>query len=159
MGYTKYSSEQLDLIWDWCEMWLELSALINEVTGNSEPPTDLDQLKYWSFRFWFIDHQREFAQLWNEFSRSHEFTSNQGECIEEVTDAEYMNTYFKNPFAFFYEPKDFYVLAQQLDLQSGIDIWEPSEHRASMMRPMLVRMGEIGMELVKWMNKRTCKSE
>jgi hypothetical protein len=149
-----YSAEQRDLVSDWCEKWLELSALINEVTGTPEPPSDLDELRYWSFRFWFIDHQAEFVQLWGNFSRSKYLPSNQASYIEEGTDSKDMEKYFKNPFAYFYEPKDLYVLAQQLDLQCGVDIWEPSEHRASVMRPTLVRMGETMMEFVNWIPER-----
>ena len=155
----RYSSEQRDLVWDWCETWLELSALINEVTGTPEPPNDLDELRYWSFRFWFIDHQAEFVQLWGNFYRSKHLSSNQASYIEESTDSKDMEKHFKNPFADFYEPKDLYVLAQQLDLQCGVDIWEPSEHRASMMRPILIRMGELMMEFVNWITERVPKLE
>jgi hypothetical protein len=155
----RYSSEQLDLVWDWCETWLGLSALINEVTGTPEPPSDLDELRYWSFRFWFIDHQAEFVRLWGNFSRSKHLSSNQASHIEEVEEPKDMEKYSKNPFACFYEPKDLYELAQQLDLQCGIDIWEPSEHRASMMRPILIRMGKLMMEFVNWITERVPKLE
>jgi len=155
----KYSSEQQDLVWDWCETWLELCALINEVTGTPEPPSDLDELRYWGFRFWFIDHQAQFVQLWGDFSRSKHLSSNQASRIEEGTDSKAMEKHFENPFYFFYEPRDLYALAQQLDLQCGVNIWEPSEHRASMMRPTLVRMGEIMMEFVDWITERVPKPE
>jgi len=155
----RYSSEQLDLVWDWCETWLGLSALINEVTGTPEPPNDLDELRYWSFRFWFIDHQAEFVKLWGNFSRSKHLSSNQASHIEQGTDSKDIEKYLGNPFAYFYEPKDLYELAQQLDLQCGVDIWEPSEHRASMMRPILIRMGELMMEFVNWITERVPKLE
>jgi len=154
-----FSSEQRDLVWDWCEKWLELSALINEVTGTPEPPNDLDEMRYWSFRFWFLDHQAEFVQLWGNFSKSKHLSSSQDNYIEEVTAPKDIEKYSNNPFSFFYEPRDLYGLVRQLDLQCGIDIWEPSEHRASMMRPILVRMGEIMMEFVNWITERVPKLE
>jgi len=155
----RYSSEQQDLVYDWCETWLELSALINEATGTPEPPSDLDEFSYWSFRFWFIDRQAEFVKLWAEFYKSQNLSSKLGRYLEEVTEPKDMEEHFKNPFAYFYEPKDLYVLAQQLDLQYGIDIWEPSEHRASMMRPTLIKRGELMIEFVDWITEQVPKPE
>jgi len=155
----RYSSEQQDLVWDWCETWLGLSALINELTGTPEPPNDLDELSYWSFRFWFIDHQAEFVKLWADFYKSQNWSFKQGRYIEEVTESKDMEEHFKNPFACFYEPKDLFRLAKQLDLQCGIDVWEPSEHRASMMRPILIRIGELMMKFVKWISEPECQLE
>lgn len=146
----QYSSEQEDLVWDWCETWLELSALINEVTGTPEPPTHLDAISYWSLRFWLIDHESEFLKIWNDFCRSQKSTLSKLSYIEEISDAEDTDKQFKNPCASFYQPRDLYELAQQLDLQSGTDIWEPSEYRASTMRPILVRIGEIMVNFVDW---------
>jgi len=56
----------------------------------------------------------------------------------------------KKPFLYFYEPENLYQLARQLDLQSGLDIWEPSEHIACMLRPLLIGMGRRMMEFMDW---------
>jgi len=56
--------------------------------------------------------------------------------------------YLENPFLYFYEPENLYQLAQQLELQCGTDIWEPSEHIARMLRPLLIGMGKRMIEFI-----------
>ena len=156
-----YSSTERDLVSDWSEKWLEFISLINEVTGTDEPPwsptppTDLDELRYQSLRFWFIDHQEQFIPLWKDFYK--EWASCQDYDNEDIADLEDIDKYLENPFLYFYEPENLYRQAHQLALQGGIDIWEPSEYRASVIRPIIIRIGEIMIEFEDWIDERTCE--
>ncbi len=158
MNQGRYCSANRDLVYDWMENWLALIELINNVTGNEETPwsvplpTYIEEIEYQRLRFWLIDHQAQFIPLWKEFYESLDWVSEQQNNADKDGDLE--QKYLENPFLFFYEPENLYWLAQQLDLQSGIDIWEPSEHRASMVRPIFIRLGELAVEFLNWFNER-----
>ncbi len=68
-----------------------------------------------------------------------------------------IDKYLENPLFFFYKPETLFQLAQQLDLQSGIEMWEQSEQRASMIRPLTIGMGRRMIELIDWIDERTCE--
>jgi len=147
-----------DLVDEWAEKWLALIELINNVTGTEQPPwssppppTELQEIEYQRLRFWLIDHQAQFIPLWREFHESRDWVSHQNNTDE---DGDLPQKYFENPFLFFYEPENLYRLAQQLGLQSGVDIWEPSEHVASMVRPVFIRLGQLMIEFVDWIDER-----
>jgi len=139
--------------------------LINEVTGTDgppsspPPPTDLEELQYQSLRLWFIDHQALFVPLREDVYECQEWASHEDYKNEDIADLEDIDKYLENPFLFFYKPENLYQLARQLDLQSGIDMWEPSEYRASVIRPIIIRMGRIMIEFMDWINERTCESK
>lgn len=164
-----YSIER-ELVSDWAEKWIQLIGLINAVTGmdgppwSPPPPSDLEELRYQALRFWFIDHQAQFLPLWEDFYE--EWASRQDNDNEytvdlysdnDITELPDMEAYLENPFLFFYRPENLYQLAQQLALQSGIDIWEPSEHYASMIRPLMIHMGKIMIEFIDWIDERVCE--
>ena len=165
MAKKLYSSAERDLVFDWSEKWIKLIGLINGVTGTDEPPwsppppTDLEELQYQSLRFWFIDHQAQFVPLWEDFYECQEWASHQDYNNEDIADLKDIDKYLENPFLFFYKPENLFGLARQLDLQSGIDMWEPSEYRASVIRPMIIRMGRIMIEFMDWISERTCESK
>jgi len=152
-----YSIENYELVYEWSEQWLALIELINNATGteqppwSSPPPTELQEIEYQRLRFWLIDHQAQFVPLWREFYESHDRA-----CPQNATDedGDFPQKYRENPFLYFYEPENLYRLAQQLELQSGIDIWEPSEHIASTVRPVFIRLGQLMMEFVDWIDER-----
>jgi hypothetical protein len=152
-----YSVENCNLVDEWSEKWLALIELINNVTGTDQPPwsvpppTDLEEIEYQRLRFWFIDHQAQFMPLWMEFYESHDWACPQNNTGRE---GDFPPKYLENPFLFFYEPENLYRLAQQLELQSGINIWEPSEHVASMVRPVFIRLGQLMIEFVDWIDER-----
>jgi len=148
-----YSVEERELAFNWCEKWLELIDLINEVTGSPEPPVDLDELQYQGLRFWLIGHQKQFIPLWKNFRECQDWSSHQSFGNEDIVDFKDAERYLENPFSYFYEPENLYQLAKQLDLQSGIDVWEPSEYRASMIRPLVIRVGEIMIEFIDWISE------
>lgn len=160
MDKKPYSPKEQDLVFEWGEKWLELVGLINKVTGTDEPPWSppppaaLEELRYQSLRFWFIDYQTQFLPLWADFYECQGWALSQSCDSEDIADPEDIDKYDKNPFFYFYEPENLYHLAQQLDLQSGVDLWEPSEYRASMMRPILIRTGEIMVEFMDWASER-----
>jgi len=142
----------------WAEKWLELSALIIEVTGTDEPPlsppipTELDELYYGRFRFWLMDNETQFISLWQDFYACQGCALHFGgdNVIDVLDDDELM----RNPFSFSYKPENLYRLAREFDLQSGIDIWEPSELRARMSWGILIQMGQILIEFLNWMDER-----
>jgi len=151
--------ESRDLVDEWVERWLALIELINNVTGaegplvSPPPPVEIDEVTYQSLRLWFMGHEAQFVPLWKEFygSRGWHLRRSEGNGEDDCP-----QKYLDNPFLFFYEPEDLYCLAQQLDLQSGIDIWEPSEYRARMVRPIFIRLGELLLECLDWVDKRRC---
>jgi hypothetical protein len=152
-----YSTKDSDLVDEWAEKWLALIELINNVTGADEPPfsaplpTDTDEITYQSLCLWFTGHQAQFVPLWKEFYESRDWHPQEPEGDGEEN---LPQKYLDNPFLFFYEAEDLYCLAQQLDLQSGVDIWEPSEYRAGMIRPVFIRLGELLLEFLDWVDKR-----
>jgi hypothetical protein len=152
-----YSIENCDLVYEWAEKWLALIELINNVTGTEQspwsppPPTELQEIEYQHLRFWLIDHQAQFMPLWREFYASHDWAYPQDNTNE---DGDFPQKYLENHFLFFYEPENLYRLARQLELQSSINIWEPSEHVASMIRPVFIRLGQLMIEFVDWVDER-----
>jgi hypothetical protein len=152
----RYSAAEGDLVDEWTDKWLELIALINEVTGTDEPPwssplpDETDEIRYARLRFWFLSRQQQFVPLWNDFSASQHWTAYQN----GDDPGGFPGKYLKNPFLYFYEPENLYQLARQLELQSGTDIWEPSEHVARMMRPLMIGMGKRMIEFLDWIDER-----
>jgi len=65
----------------------------------------------------------------------------------------------ENPFSCCYKPENLYRLAQELDLQSGIDLWEPSEYRARTVRAIIILMGKRIVEFLDWIDERMYASE
>jgi hypothetical protein len=158
-----YPETERELVYNWSEKWIELIMLINEVTGTDEPPysppppTDLDEIQYQGLRFWFISHQLQFVPLWQDFYQCQGLAPKQNCNNEEIEDPEDMEEYFENPFLFFYKPDNLFQLARQLDLQTGVDIWEPSKYRASTIRPVLIKLGHIMVDFDEWINERACE--
>ena len=157
MNRKLYSTANCDLVYEWSEKWLAMIELINNVTGSDQPPwspplpTELQEIEYQRLRFWFIDHQTQFLPLWREFCESRDWVYPENDTHE---DEDLPPKYLENPFLFFYEPENFYRLAQQLELQSGIDIWEPSEHVAGIVRPIFIRLGQLMIEFVDWIDEQ-----
>jgi hypothetical protein len=83
--------------------------------------------------------------------QSHDWASLQSNSYE---DEGFPEKYLENHFLYFYEPDNLYRLAQQLEIQSGIDIWEPSEHVTAMVRPIYIRLGQLMIEFMDWIEER-----
>jgi hypothetical protein len=98
-----------------------------------------------------MDHEAQFLPLWKEFYESRDWRSPKPKDSNEEN---FPQKYLDNSFLLFYEPENLYCLAQQLDLQSGIDVWEPSEYRARMIRPIFIRLGELLLEFLDWIDER-----
>ena len=60
----------------------------------------------------------------------------------------------KNPFSCLYAPENLYQLAKEFDLQSGIEVWEPSKHRANEANSFIIHMGKRMLEFVNWIDVR-----
>jgi hypothetical protein len=151
MNRKLYSITDYDLVDEWADKWLALIELINNITGTAQPPDISDEFKYQCLRFWFIGHQKQFVPLWREFYESRDWVSPR---INSDEDGGFPQKYLENHFLYFYEADNLYRLAQQLELQSGIDIWEPSEHVAAMVRPIYLRLGQLMMEFMDWIDER-----
>ena len=151
-----YSPAEADLVDEWADKWLEFIALINEVTGTDESslssplPSETDEIRYLGLRFWFLSRQQQFLPLWNDFSASQHWTDSQ----DSHDSGDFPEKYLENPFLYFYEPENLYQLARQLELQSGTDVWEPSESVAGMMRPLMIGMGKRMIEFLDWIEER-----
>ncbi len=155
-----HSFTEQELVYECCDKWLEFTELINNTTGTEvlvspPPPTEVDEIKYQRLRFWLIDHQAQFTPLWREFYRSHAWAQTASKNDEE---GDLPQRYLENHFLFFYEPENLYELAKQLELQSGTDIWEPSETRACEMRPLLIGLGQLMIEFMDWIDRSTIES-
>jgi len=128
--YSKYSSEEQTLVYQWVKKWSELSLLIIDVTGEdippySPPPPTLDEeLQYQNLRFWLLERHKKFISLWRDFEHT------QTEDANDPAERPLKDNFIDNVLLSFYEPENLYRLTQQLELQSGIDIWEPSRKEA-----------------------------
>ena len=154
MHTKRFTSQERTLVHTWVDQWLNLIDLMNRVTGTEEPPfsppppTALDEIEYTLLRSWFLEHEEGFLPLWRNFSEHRKLPhdTRYTESIEEPETEKYEN----NPFLYFYEPENLYGVAVQLYLQNSDAIWEPSEERASVMRSLIVRTGELMVELSRW---------
>lgn len=157
MEQTTYTPAERKLVDEWAEKWLALIELINNVTGSDETPfsplipAEIDEITYESLRFWFTGHEAQFVSLWKEFYESRDWRPPEP---KDNNEEDFPQRYLDNPFLFFYEPENLYCLAQHLDLQSGIRIWEPSEYRARIIRPIFIRLGELLLEFLDWIDKQ-----
>ena len=60
---------------------------------------------------------------------------------------------YPKPFFVFYESENLYKLAHQMELQDGTLIWEPNEYMANIARPVFIRLGQLSIELIDWMDQ------
>ena len=138
------------------ERFIDLGVLINNVSGTSEPPysppppSETDEIEYQRLRFWFFDNQKQFLPLLRDFFRTQVYSHNPEEFI---SDSELPIRYQDNILLFFYEPENLYQLAKQLALQSGTDIWEPSEKEARDVRRLMLAISRKMVEFDEWMNE------
>lgn len=157
MNRKLYPIANSDFVNEWAEKWLALIDLINNATGTDlppfspPPPAEIDEITYQSLRLWFTDHEAQFVPLWKEFYESRDWRPPK---LKDNNEEDFPQRYLDNPFLFFYEPENLYCLAQHLDLQSGIRIWEPSEYRARIIRPIFIRLGELLLEFLDWIDKQ-----
>jgi len=154
----QYSITEQSFVYDWTEKWFQLGDLIidlvrDDIPPGSLPPTDLDELKYQSLRFWFIDHEEEFKSLWGDFYWSQDWAIRPGD--DEIADMPDADEYIENPFFLCYRPENLYHLMRELDIQSGIDLWEPSHHRGLTALAELLQMSERVAEFFNWVDERT----
>jgi hypothetical protein len=153
-----YSAEEKDLVFVWCEKWLEFLDLITAVIGNRLPPEENEELHYQRLRFWFVDHQSSFVPLWKAFRSSQARATNPDAPDEGGSmDLERMAKYQDNPLSYFYEPENLFQMAHHLGLQPGTDTWEPSESRISVVRPVILAIGGVMLECDHWISERTLR--
>ena len=158
----KYSDTEREFVFQWVDRWFQLVSLIYDLIRTDRlppsppPPTELDEINYQSLRFWFIDHETQFIPLWRDFYEAQDWALHPGD--DELADLPDAEEYLKNPFFFCYRPESLYRLVQELDIQSGIDLWEPSEHRAWTAAMELLRMDKRVVEFFKWIDERTCEA-
>jgi len=157
-----YSPIERKLAYEWIDKWFELSLLIIEVTGTDEPPwsppppTELDELNYQRLRFWLVNHEEQFVPLWKNFYEHQEWAVSRDDDVADLSDAD---DCIQNPFSCCYKPHNLYHLAQELDLQSGTKLWEPSEHRAGIARAIINHMGKRVVEFCDWLDEQVADYE
>ena len=133
--------------------------LIYDLVGTDEqpysppPPTEIDEINYQSLRFWFIDHEEQFKPLWRDFYESQDWALEPGDT--EIADMPDADKYIENPFFFCYRPETLYRLVRELDIQSGIDLWEPSQQRAWTAAIELLQIDGRVVEFFNWARERT----
>ena len=156
-----YTGADFSLVTDWADRWFELAILIVDVTGTDEPPSsppppnDIEEIRYQRLRFWLREHEERFLGLWKDyfayFLKEHQEELTEGDVPGPGEDGRY----FEKPFLEFYEADNLYRLAQQLGLQSGADLWEPSEPRVQEMRENQAILSHSVLGLVDWLEERS----
>ena len=151
MSTKRFTSQETTLAHTWVDQWLKLIALINRVTGTEEPPfsppppTALDEIEYMLLRSRLLEHEEEFLPLWRNFDNA------RGEPDDvDLTIDPGLGKHIDNPFLYFYEPENLYKLAVHLELQSSVLIWEPCEKDASLIRRVMISLGELMVDFVHW---------
>ena len=163
MASKRYSVTEHDFVYDWVDRWFQLITLIYDLIGTDEPPwsppppTDLDEISYQRLRLWFINHEAQFKPIWRDFYESQDWALHPGD--DELVDMPDADKCIENPFFFYYHPENLYRLVQELDIQSGIDIWEPSRHRAWTVAVELLQIGKRVVEFFEWIDDRTQESD
>jgi len=51
---------------DWGERFIELAALINDITGD-DPPFASQETQFLQLKLWFFENEEEFIPLWEDF--------------------------------------------------------------------------------------------
>ncbi len=154
----QYSATEGEFVFQWVDRWFQLVGLIYDLIRTDRsppsppPPTELDEINYQSLRFWFIDHEEQLKLLWRDFYESQGWALHLGD--DELADVPDADKYLDNPFFFCYRPENLYRLVRELDIQSGIDMWEPSEHRAWTTAMELLRMDKRVVEFYEWICDR-----
>jgi len=155
-----YSFADQCLIDDWADKWFELSNLINgliwtdDPTWTTPPPTEVNELDYQRLRFWFIDHQKHFMPIWAGYYTCRSRVCSKDFVIENVEEFLDTDEFIKNPFHLFYRAENLRRLAQQLELQSGVDVWEPSHNYASVTMSLIILLGKTMIEFIDWVDDR-----
>ncbi|MFX0196206.1 MAG: hypothetical protein ACFFCW_08795 [Candidatus Hodarchaeota archaeon] len=154
----QYSAAEREFVFQWADRWFQLVNLIYDLIRNDRsptsppPPTELDEINYQGLHFWFIEHEEQFKQLWKDFYQSQNWALHPGD--EELADIPDVDKYLENPFFSCYRPKNLYRLVRELDIQSGIDLWEPSENRAWTAAIELFQMDKRVVEFYEWICDR-----
>ena len=152
MNGKLYSLDQRYSVIDWADKWFELGMLIIDITSTDEPPyltpmpSELDEINYQRLRFWLKDHEAQFIPMWQDFYACQDWAIKDN--YEDNDDL------LKNPFSCLYAPENLYQLAQELDLQSGSEVWEPSKHRANEANAIIIHMGKRILQFVNWIDER-----
>jgi len=158
LDQKQYSAAEHEFVFQWADRWFQLVDLIFELvrTDRSPPspplPSELDEINYQRLHFWFIDHEPQFIPLWKDFYESQDWALHPGD--DEIAYMPDADKFIENPFFFCYRPENLYRLVQELDIQSGIDLWEPSEHRAWTAVMELIQMDTRVVEFFKWIDER-----
>jgi len=77
---------------------------------------------------------------------------------DELADIQDGDKYAENPCFFCYQAETLCHLVRDLDIQSGIDLWEPNEHRAWEAAMDLLRIDEVMVAFLGWIGDRVCET-
>lgn len=158
MATKHYTETTGDFVYEWGQKWKEIVNLILYLVSHFEsppyspPPTNSDEIKYQSFRPWFIDRESQFIPLWKDFYEEQDWALDPGD--EELAEMPDCEKFLENPFHFAYRPENLYRLMVELDIQSGTEIWEPNRERAWTACVELVTMNKVLTEFIYWIFAR-----
>ena len=154
----QYTAKDQEFCFQWADHWFQLVDLIislvrtDRIPPSPPPPAELDEIRYQKLRFWFIDHEKQFVSLWKDFYGTQEWALRPwDEDLNGIPDA---IKYLENPFSFCYRPANLYHLMRECDVQSGVDLWDPSEHRSWTAFMELLQMGKRVSEFFEWICDR-----
>ncbi len=122
-------------------------------TSSPPPPAEIEEINYQNLRFWLIDHEAQFILLWRDFYDVQDWALHPGD--EDIADMPNVEEYIENPFFCCYRPENLYRLVQELGIQSGIEIWEPSNQYSWEVTMKLLDMSKRVVEFFKWIDSRT----
>ena len=149
MKNKAYTKEEKQVVKDWAVKWLQFLQLINNVTVPSQsPPTEEEEITFQKLRQWFMENERTFIPIWNDFChhRMQDCTDKISADELEALDEDNFVAFLKNPFSFYYRPGTLYLWAHHIGLQYTIVAWEPDEQQMRKVRPILGFLAKVLVE-------------
>jgi hypothetical protein len=148
------TEEEKQVAKDWSSNWQEFNRLLNKVTRPGQlPPTEKDEIAYQTIRRWFMDNERIFIRIWNDFCehRLQDCTDDISDIDLQALDEDNFVTFLKNPFGFYYRSGTFYTWAHHMGLQYSTIAWEPDEQKMQKIRPILGFLSKVlAKDMMDW---------
>jgi hypothetical protein len=130
---------------EWCDKWLELAALINEVIElPDEQIAENLEKNYNDLRIWFRNNRAKLLPLWHYFHRIRTRPAHEGDYSSTTTfKYEVFFTNDDDPFSYFYEPLIIGHLRIILKKRDNDNI-----------RYVLSKLSDISGEFVQWVSSK-----
>ncbi|MFC1906005.1 hypothetical protein ACFLWJ_00790 [Chloroflexota bacterium] len=151
-----YTKEEKEIVKEWATRWQQFFELIDNATGPGKlPPTEEEEIIFQKLRAWFIEKERIFVRLWNDFCkyRLQHCTDRVSADEIEALDEDNFVAFLKNPFGFYYRSGTFYTWAHHMGLQYSTITWEPNWQKMRKISPILGFLAKVLVgELMDWMD-------